>query len=225
MAQRVIKRFGSLAGERTSGGIGYRAGEHDRQLNAQRFKFGFHRKNRRLGVEGIENSFNQNQVTAAFHQRFGGFAVGGHQLIKGNIAVSRVIYVWRDRCRAVGWAKHARNIARFFRCTGRPLICCRARQFRRGKVDFRRQGFHLVIRHGDSRGVKGVGFDDIRAGFKVGVMNRGDHLRFAEHQQVVVAFQIARPVGKAFAAKILFAQTISLDHGAHTAVQHQNTFI
>ena len=56
-------------------------------------------------------------------------------------------------------------------------------------------------------------------------MDGGDDLRFAEHQQVVVTFQIARPVGKAFAAEILFAQTISLDHGAHTAVQHQNTFI
>ncbi|MNN72146.1 hypothetical protein D3C81_1881540 [compost metagenome] len=55
-------------------------------------------------------------------------------------------------------------------------------------------------------------------------MNRGDNLRLAQHQQVVVAFQIARPVGKALAAEIVFTQTITLDHGAHAAVQHQNTF-
>lgn len=60
---------------------------------------------------------------------------------------------------------------------------------------------------------------------KIGVMDGGDHLRFAEHQQVVIAFQIARPVGKAFAAEILFAQTISWIMVPHTAVQHQNTFI
>ncbi len=56
-------------------------------------------------------------------------------------------------------------------------------------------------------------------------MDSGDHFRFAEHQQVVVAFEIAWPVGKAFTTKIGFVQSIALDHGAHTAVQHQNTFI
>ncbi|GCM80792.1 hypothetical protein ExPUPEC79_01980 [Escherichia coli] len=83
----------------------------------------------------------------------------------------------------------------------------------------------MVIRHRNSRGVEGVGFDDIRARFKVGVVDSGDHFRFAEHQQVVVAFEIAWPVGKAFTTKIGFVQSIALDHGAHTAVQHQNTFI
>ena len=225
MAQRVVECFSGLAGERTPGSVGDGAGEHNWQLNAQRFEFSFNRENSGFGIEGIENGFNQDQVTAAFHQRFGGFAVGSHQLIKGNIAVSRVVDVGRDRRRTVGWAKHARDVARFVRRARRPFVCRRARQFGCCKVDFRRQGFHLVIRHGNSRGVEGVGFDDVRARLEVGVMNRGDHLRFAEHQQVVVAFQIARPFGKAFAAEILFAQTISLDHGAHTAVQHQNTFI
>ncbi|MPM98288.1 hypothetical protein SDC9_145473 [bioreactor metagenome] len=56
-------------------------------------------------------------------------------------------------------------------------------------------------------------------------MNRGDHLWLTQHQQVVVAFQVARPVGKAFTTEILFTQTIALDHRAHAAVQHQNTFI
>ena len=88
-----------------------------------------------------------------------------------------------------------------------------ARQFRRRKVDFRRQGFHLVIRHRNGCGVEGVGFDDIRARFKVGVVDSGDHFRFTEYQQVVVAFEVAWPVGKAFTTKIGFVQSIALDAG------------
>ena len=52
-----------------------------------------------------------------------------------------------------------------------------------------------------------------------------NHGRLAEHQQVVVTFEVAGPVGKALAAEIVFTQTIALDHGAHAAVQHQNSFI
>ncbi len=56
-------------------------------------------------------------------------------------------------------------------------------------------------------------------------MDSRDHLRLAEHQQVVVPLQVARPVGEAFAAEVLLAQTIALDHGAHAPIQNQNTFI
>ena len=56
-------------------------------------------------------------------------------------------------------------------------------------------------------------------------MNGGDHLRLAQHQQVVVTFEVARPVGKTRAAKIRFAQAIALDHGAHAPVQNQNSII
>ena len=225
MAQRVIKRFGGLPGERAPGGVGDGAGDHNRQLNAQRFKLRFHRKNRRFGVKGVENGFNQDQIRTTFHQRFGGFAIGRHQLVKSDVAECRIVDVRRNRRRAVGRAENTGNVARFLRRARGPLISTGARQFRRRKVDFRRQGFHLVIRHRNGRGVEGVGFDDIRARFKVGVVDSGDHFRFTEYQQVVVAFEVAWPVGKAFTTKIGFVQSIALDHGAHTAVQHQNTFI
>ncbi|NYY80566.1 hypothetical protein DMH27_16025 [Raoultella planticola] len=40
-------------------------------------------------------------------------------------------------------------------------------------------------------------------------MDSGYHIRLTEHQQIVIAFQIAWPVGKAFAAEVLFTQTIA----------------
>jgi hypothetical protein len=62
VAQRVIKGFGGLPGKRTAGGVGDGAGDHDRQVNAQRLKLLFHRKDRRFGVQGIEYRFNQDQI-------------------------------------------------------------------------------------------------------------------------------------------------------------------
>ena len=53
-------------------------------------------------------------------------------------------------------------------------------------------------------------------------MNGGDHFRLGQHQQIVIAFQIAAPVGETLTAEIALIQTIALDHGAHAAVQHQN---
>ncbi len=204
MTQGVVECFRGLAGERTARSIGNGAGNHDRQINAQRFKLFFHRKHRRFGVEGVEDGFNQDQVRPAFHQRFGGFTVGRHQLIEGDITKRRVVDVRRNGGRAVSWTKHARNKAWFFWCSRRPFIGAGARQFGRRIVNFRRQGFHPVIRHRNGCRVKGVGFDDIRASLKVGVVDSGDHLRLAEYQQVIVAFQVAGPVGKALPAEIFF---------------------
>ena len=223
VAQRVIKGFGGLAGQRAPGGVGDSAGDHNRQIDSQRFKLLFNRKDRRFGVEGIEHRLNQNQIRPAFHQRFGGFTVGFHQPVKGDVAEGRVVDVGRNGRRAVSRAEDPCDVARFFRRTCGPGIGAGAGQFRRHKVDFRRQGFHLVIRHRDGRRVKSVGFNDIRPGRKIGIVDSGYHIRLAENQQVVVALQVARPVGKALAAKVLLTQTVALDHGAHAPIQNQNT--
>ena len=83
----------------------------------------------------------------------------------------------------------------------------------------------MVIGHRDRGGVEGIGFNDVSARFKIGVMDSGDDVRFRQDQQVVIAFEIGSPVGKALAAIIRFFKTIALDHGSHTAIKHQNTFI
>ncbi len=97
MAQRVIKRFGGLARQRAARGIGYRAGNHHRQLNAERLELRLHGENRGLGVKGIEHGFDKNQIRAAFNQRARGFAVGVHQLIESDITEGRVVHIRRNR--------------------------------------------------------------------------------------------------------------------------------
>ena len=104
----------------------------------------------------------------------------------------------------------------------RPFVTAGARQPGGFVVDLRRERFHLVIRHSDRGGVEGIGFQNIRARFQISVVDLADHLGLAEHQKIVVAFKIAGPVAETTAAKIVLVQFITLDHGAHAAIQHHD---
>ena len=67
------------------------------------------------------------------------------------------------------------------------------------------QRFHAVIGLGDGGAGKGVGLDDVGAGLEIGEMDFADRVGLGQDQQVVVAAQVARPVGETLAAKLLFA--------------------
>ena len=93
---------------------------------------------------------------------------------------------------------------------------------------------HAVIRHRDGIGIEGAGFDDIGAGFEILSVYVGDHVWLGQKQQVVVAFDVHRMVGKSLAWSVVmakqlgatimrFAQFVALDHRAHRAVQDQDT--
>ncbi len=84
----------------------------------QLLEHALHGEDRRFGVEGVENGFDQNQVGAALDQAFGGFGVVFHQLIEGHVAVAGVVDVGRQRAGAAGRAEHAGNEARLGRVFG-----------------------------------------------------------------------------------------------------------
>lgn len=134
MAQRVIESFGGLPGKRAAGGIGNGAGDHQWQVNAQRLQLLFYRIDGRFGIQGIKYRFNQDQIHATFHQRPGGFAIGGHQLVKGNITERRIVHIRRNRGGAVSWAKHAGDVARFFRRAGRRASALARASFAAAKL-------------------------------------------------------------------------------------------
>jgi hypothetical protein len=74
-----------------------------------------HGEDRRLGVEGVEDGFDQDQVGAAFDQAFGGLDVVFHQFIEGDVAVAGVVDVRGHRAGAAGRAEHAGDEARLVR--------------------------------------------------------------------------------------------------------------
>ena len=55
-------------------------------------------------------------------------------------------------------------------------------------------------------------------------MNTTDHGGVTQYQQVIHAFKVDIPIGKTLAAVVFFLKFLTLDHGAHGAVQKENTF-
>jgi hypothetical protein len=51
-----------------------------------------------------------------------------------------------------------------------------------------------------------------------------DDLGLSEAEQVVVSFQVLRPVLEPLTAKGSFVQLVGLDHGPHRAVENNNAF-
>ncbi len=225
VADRVPERFGGLARQGAAGGVGDGAGDHDRQFEAQLFEYTLHGKDRGLGVEGVENGFDEDQVRAAFDQALGGLGVVLHQFIEGHVAVAGVVHIRRQRAGTAGRAEHAGDEAWLVRRLQGLGVGHLARDAGTFYVQLVGERLHAVIGLGHLGGVEGVGFEDVGAGIQVRLLDGGDDVRTAEQQQVVVTPDVARPVGKPFAAVVLFFQLIALDHRAHAAVEDQDAFL
>ncbi len=222
MRQCIPEGFHGLARQRPATGIGDGAGNHDGQLDAQPLHGAAGGECRGLGVERVENGFDQQQVGAAFDQPLNSHFVVGHQGIKIGGAITWVVDIRGQRGGAAGGADHTRDEARSGRIALRDNIAALTGQARGLDVEFANNGLQPVIglRHG--RGVEGVGFHDISASVKVGVMDLADDIRPGQRQQVVVARQVARMILETLAPEIHLFQFLCLDHGAHRAIKYQN---
>jgi hypothetical protein len=56
-------------------------------------------------------------------------------------------------------------------------------------------------------------------------MNAFDDMRLCKAQQIIIAFQIGRPVLEPFAAVIFFSKAVALYHGAHGTVYNKNALL
>jgi hypothetical protein len=102
VGHRVPERADRLAGQGPPGGVGDRSGDDQRAALAQRLEGLLDADDRGLRVERVEDRLDQEQVHAAGHQALGRLAVGGHELLEGDVASTRVVDVGRDRRAPVG---------------------------------------------------------------------------------------------------------------------------
>src|SRR3546814_9146856 len=61
----------------------------------------------RLGIQGVENRLDQDEVDAARDQRVALLAIDALQTIEIDLAITGIVDVWRQRQRLVGWADGA----------------------------------------------------------------------------------------------------------------------
>ena len=78
---------------------------------------------------------------------------------------------------------------------------------------------------GDAGGAEGVGFEDVRAGFKEAAMDVADHLRLGERKEVAVVQQVLGGVLEAVCANVRLGHAVGADGGAHGAVDDGNSIL
>jgi hypothetical protein len=80
------------------------------------------------------------------------------------------------------------------------------------------------IMEADGSSAKCVGLDDIRACLQILSVNRLDQVWLGELDEFEATFKIfAFPIVEAIPAIILFSQFMALDHGAHGAIEDDDT--
>jgi len=70
--------------------------------------------------------------------------------------------------------------------------------------------------------VEGIRLDDIGAGCEILLVDVLDDLWLGQHEEIVVALHVARPIGEAGPAIVGFLELVTLDHGAHGAVDDED---
>ena len=220
VAHAVPEGADGLAAEDAAGGVGDRAADDQRQALAAGLKVFVDRKQRRLGVEGVEYRLDQQHIAAAFDQRLHLLQVGCAQIFKAGVARPWVVDVGADAGGLGRGAERADHIARML---GRAvLVAGRARQPRRLQVHLGGQMGHVVVGLGHRGGAKGVGLDQVGATGQIAFVDVGNQIGPGQAEQLVVAFDVLVEVLEALAPVLRLAELEALDHGAHGAVKNGN---
>ena len=223
VADAVPERLDGLARERPPGRVDDRAGDDEREAHAELLLQAPDREDRGLGVEGVEDRLDEEDVGAALEQAGGRLAVGRLELLPRGVPRGRVVDVRRERGRPVGRPQRSGDVAGAGRV--RPL-----RFVGRGAGEAGRRDVHLaddvvaqaVVGLGDAGRGERVGGDDVGPGGKVGRVRRLHGRRLRQAEEVVVAPHVTRVIGEARPAEVALAEAVALEHRPHRPVEDEN---
>ena len=222
VAHRIPERLRCLAGERAAGKVGDRARDHDRQVDALFLEHLAGGEDRRLGVERIEDGFDQDDVGAAIDQAAHLFGIGNPQIVEGDGAVAGIVDIGGNRGGAVGRPERTGDETALavdrLGTAQRPLGEARA-----VAVQLIDHVFHGVVGLGDGGRGEGIRLDDIGAGHGIAKMDFLDRRRLGQGQQVVVALLVAGAAAETVAAKMILPEAEPLDLRAHGPIEDEDT--
>ena len=203
MLNRCQECFQRLTGQGTATGIGNSNGQHQRYFSTSLLHSFARRIDSRLGIQRIENGFNQNSIHPTFEQSIHLLLIGLNQFIERYGTISRVVYIRTHRTGFVGRANGTCYKTRFFRILACILIGQFAGQLSGGQVYFATIVFHPIIGHRNALCIERIGFDNIGSGLQIFTMNVLDYMRSGKAQQIVVSLHLSRHIRKASATEIL----------------------
>ena len=170
---RVPERLGHLAGQGAAGGVGDGAGDDHRPAPAALLEQRLDREDRGLGVEGVEDRLDEEQVRRRRRRRplaASRYAATSWSKVTlrapGSLTSGEI-----DAVRVVGPSAPAtyRGLSGVRAVTSSAT---RAGQPRRLEVELVGELLHAVVGQRDRVGVEGVGLDDVGAGLEVLAVDR-----------------------------------------------------
>ena len=163
---RIPERFRQLARQQAAGFVGDGARDHHGHVDAALLGDFGDRVERRLGVQRVEDGFDQQQIGAAVEQAVDLLAIGLAQIVEGDGAIAGIGDVGRDRGGAVGRAERAGDEARLA-VLGADALGGGARELRAVAVELIGEVRHVVVGLRDRGRGERVGRDDVGAGAQV----------------------------------------------------------
>ena len=217
-----VERVECLARECSAAAVGNRRRNHDRQPTAPLCEGLLDAHERRLGVQRVDDGFNEQEVDAAVDETEGLVAVGVCHLVEGDRAEGRVVDVGREREHLRGRAHRPGDEAGPVGGAGRPCVGGGAGHPGPGDVQFVGQRFEAIVGLGDGIRAESAGLDDVGPGRQILLVNGADGVGPGEQQDVVVALQVVGVTGEPVAAKVGFRELQPLHHGAHGPVEDED---
>ena len=217
--------FGSLAGKSSSACVHDGSRNHYRHSSADGVEILLDSEKSRFAVQGVEDGLYQEQINSSFHEPFELYDVVVDNFAEGDGPVAGIVHVRREGeglvCRADRTGDKARFVGSF------RTVCIRGffREPRSFEVQFPDKLDGVVVPLRNRVGVEGVGFDDVRTGFKKIAVDGINDVGLRKHEHIVVSDQRVVVRGEPFAPVIGFLQLVALYHGAHGTVKHQNALL
>ncbi len=164
MTHRIPEGFRGLAREVAPRQISDGPRDHNGQFNAQFVKYLLHSKARRLGIQSIEDRFDQQHIRPALDQALRLLRVGIDKRVERYIAKAGIVHIGRYGGRPVGRPHGASNKSWLLRRLRRPRVSRGTGKFRRFDVQLICQVLHPIIGLRDRGTVERVRFQDVRTG-------------------------------------------------------------
>ena len=94
MPDAVPEGFDGLTRQNSARGIGDGARDHDGPALTPSFKDLLQGKDGGLGIQGVKEGLNEQQVDTTIEQGLGLISVGLYQFIKADVSSARVVDIW-----------------------------------------------------------------------------------------------------------------------------------
>ena len=221
MSHRSQKSLHRLTGKRTSALIRHRNRQHERHPASDGLHGCFCRINSYLGIQRVENSFDEQGIHTAFEQGFHLFPIGCHQFVKSQGAVCRIVHIGTHRTGFVGRSHRTGHETRFFGIAGRELIRKLTGYPASRQIDFTTIVLHVIIRHRHPLRTERIRLDNVRPGREIFTVDIPNYIGTRQRQQIVVTGHQSRHIPETFPSEISLCQAIPLNHGTHGTIQYQ----